>query len=148
MVDLKLPIEVLEVLRQKAQALKSELEGANQKKDEIEREIEDMQTKLRSIESLIREPSTDVNKDETAIGYRQQELTINIANLPLGQAALEVLKSEGKSMKAIEILEALQKRGRAMSSPHSRDMITMALKRMKDKIEIRRRGNTNRYKAK
>jgi len=148
MVDLKLPSEVKEVLRQKDQLLKDALAKAIKAKSEAEKEIEDINLKLTGIESLIQEPVAEVTNKELFEVSVTSEASENVAKLSLPQAALVILKNRRKPMTAIQIVQALRKAGRPMNSPNSRDMVTGAVKSLRDQVGIRKEGTTNFYSAK
>ena len=148
MVKLDLPDNVLVVLREKATMLNNELAEALRKKTEIEREIEDMQAKLNGLESLIHIPGAVSEKLDLSLDSTPEVNPDSFVNLPLGRAALAVLTSRGKYMTASEIVKVLKDAGRIMNSPNSRDMVTGALKKKRDKLMIRKDGTAHRYMIK
>lgn len=148
MVKLDLPGHVLDVLRAKEEILMESLLVAMRKKADIEQEIQETQSKLAGLRSLTREPGLEVPESETEEKSASEGIKRDIISLPMGQAALAILKSRNRYMTASEIVQVMKEAGRVMRGPNSRDMITMSLKRLKDKVQIRRIGVKNRYKAK
>lgn len=151
--DLKLPSDVLGVLKEKASVLRTELERAVKEKIALDKEIADIQTKVSSIDSLIGESGTAEGPQGITSALFEKPPTVgsfekNIRRLSLPKAAFEVLKSQRRSMTAAEVLDILRKAGREMRSPNSRDMVSGALKQMPDKVEIQKDGHANLYRAK
>lgn len=148
-----LPSNVLDVLRQEASVLRTELEGALRDRNALDEKIAVIQTDLGSLDNLIGETRVSEIEHSTKEERLQKPTATgafekNVRRLSLGKAALEVLKSQQRPMTAAEVLDVLRKAGRSMRSPNSRDMVSGALKHMPDKVEVQKDGHANLYKAK